>query len=236
MHTYMWTNVYLCSKHSCHIYKYMHAYICVCAYIYFYMYKDISMFKTFMCTQCVHIEGCAHVRPAHRSMTHSWPLLCNRTNALLFTFPPITDTRIPCWHCCRRARLSTPKTRYGSPYARWCRARSLSCCLSPLWLFFQGSSGHVGFRDVCRCIYLYVYAYICVVTCISIYSKHGDTWPCDTRHRVYLDFFSLILFLSHRFFFLPVPHMCVCVYIHMSIYIYEYMCAYTALHIANVCE
>ena len=67
---HMFTNVYLCSKHSCHIYKYMHAYICVCAYIYFYMYKDISMFKTFMCTQCVHIEGCAHVRPAHRSMTH----------------------------------------------------------------------------------------------------------------------------------------------------------------------
>jgi hypothetical protein len=205
------------------------------------------MFKTFMCTQCVHIEGCAHVRPAQRGMTHPWPLLCNSTKGLLFTLPPRRDTRTPCWHCCRRARLSTQKTRYGEPYVRWCRARSLSCCLSPLWLFFQGSSGRVGFRDVWRWIYLYMYAwwYICVHTCMcmyayiymctNVYPYIQTTVTHDRVTHVTVCFwtFSLWFFFSPTvsFFFYP-SH--VCVYIYTCQYTYMNTCVHTLLYILQM--
>jgi len=102
---------------------------------------------------------------------------------------------------------------------------------------------------ICVCMHTYIYVY----RCISIYSKHGDTWPCDTRHRVFLDFFSLILFLSppfqfflstwpcdtrHRVFldffslilFLSPPFQfflsltCVCIYTYVNIHIWIHVC------------
>ena len=76
---------------------------------------------------------------------------------------------------------------------------------------------------VCIHIWVCMHTYIYVYRCISIYSKHGDTWPCDTRHRVFLDFFSLILFLSPPFqFFLSLT--CVCIYTYVNIHIWIHVC------------
>jgi len=205
---YMYIYIYACK----YIYVYIIIFICACIYAYIYVYKCISMFKTlmlylhiyaciYMCV-CIYIllyvQRYIHVQNIHvhtvctyRGMCAlttaawltPWPHLCNRSRPLLFTLPPLTDTRTPCWHCCRRARLSTPKTRYGAPYARWCRfARSLAVSL----LF--------GSFFLYACIYMCVYIYILlyVQRYIHVQNIHVHTVctyrgmcacaPCPARH------------------------------------------------------
>jgi hypothetical protein len=92
----------------------------------------------------IHVYACMYVRPAHRGMTRPWPLLCGREGPRPSTFPRRTGTKTRCLRCCRRARLSTPKTRYGATY-------SLNVCVYVLGL---------GFRLGCACA--------CACACVSV--------------------------------------------------------------------
>jgi hypothetical protein len=70
MHTYMCTHVYLCSKHSCHIYTYMHAYVCVYIYILLHVQRYIHVQNIHVHTVCTYrgMCACAPCPPQHDSL------------------------------------------------------------------------------------------------------------------------------------------------------------------------
>ena len=66
----MWTNVYLCSKHSCHIYTYVCIYMCVCIYILLYVQRYIHVQNIHVHTVCTYrgMCACAPCPPQHDSL------------------------------------------------------------------------------------------------------------------------------------------------------------------------
>jgi hypothetical protein len=86
--------------------------------------------------------------------------------------------------------------------------------------------GRVG----CTHAFVHIFMSVCICSHLTLFMY---TSPCVTRHRVFLDFFSLILFLSH--FFFSLPHMCMYIFIYEYIYIYECICIHILLYILQIC-